>query len=217
MHHLPLTEASLIDAYMDLCSSEGRRPQTLAQFAVYLEQSEATVRALFPSLAALESQIFASFLEQTLALLHKSPEYAGYAASEKLLGLYYTCFELLTANRSYVLVVLPPDLRAVSQLPRLEKLHRAFVSHVQTLVPDLPTRLPSLPGQVPILAEGFWLQFLSILAFWQHDRSPAFEQTDVFIEKSVAASLEGLQLQPGRQLLDWGKFWGQSILGGLKP
>ena len=217
MHHLPLTETHVIDAYMDLCSSEGRRPQHLAAVAHHLGQSEATLRGLFASLTALESQIFASFLAHTLTLLNKSPEYPGYAASEKLLGLYYTFFELLSANRTYVQVVLPPDLRAVPQLPRLEKLHRAFVAHLKTFVLDLPSRLPPLPGQAPILAEGFWLQFLSILAFWQHDTSPAFEQTDVFIEKSVAASLESLQLQPGTQLLDWGKFWGQSILGGLKP
>jgi hypothetical protein len=216
MHHLPLTEAHVIDAYMDLCSSEGHRPQQLAALATHLGQREATLRALFPSLAALEAQIFATFLEHTLALLNKSPEYADYAASEKLLGLYYTFFELLTANRAYVQVVLPPDLRAIPQIPRLERLHRGFVAHLNTLVQDLPSRLPPLPGQAPLLAEGFWLQFLSILAFWQHDTSPAFEQTDVFIEKSVAASLESLQLQPGAQLLDWGKFWGQSILGGFK-
>jgi len=212
-----LSQDLLMEAYMNHWLEQGEPPRSMAQFAKTLARSESDLYAFFSSLPALETQIFKAFFSHSLDLLHKSPEYADYTASEKLLAVYYTFFELLSANRSYVLLALPADHRALQQWPRLSGLHRDFVAHLQTLLPEFPTPLPPWPGRDRLLAEAFWLQCLSLLVFWCHDSSPHFEQTDIFIEKSVAASLANLQLQPGPALWDWGKFCGKALLEQLKP
>jgi ubiquinone biosynthesis protein COQ9 len=45
-----------------------------------------------------------------------------------------------------------------------------------------------------------------ILKFWMEDESPAFEKTDIFIEKSVKASFELMNITPIESLIDLGKF-----------
>jgi ubiquinone biosynthesis protein COQ9 len=56
------------------------------------------------------------------------------------------------------------------------------------------------------LGELAWGQLLVTLAFWMKDTSSMFEKTDVFIEKSVHASFELIELSPFEKLVDLGKF-----------
>jgi hypothetical protein len=44
------------------------------------------------------------------------------------------------------------------------------------------------------------------IKFWVDDVSPAFEKTDIFIEKSVNASFELMNVAPLNHLIDFGKF-----------
>jgi hypothetical protein len=44
------------------------------------------------------------------------------------------------------------------------------------------------------------------LKFWLDDDSAAFEKTDIYIEKSVKASFELLNVAPLDSLIDFGKF-----------
>jgi hypothetical protein len=46
------------------------------------------------------------FTEKTIDLLHKNKEYEMYDMRSKMLSFYFTFFEILTANRSYVVMVL---------------------------------------------------------------------------------------------------------------
>lgn len=211
-----LNRERLIAAYMEHCLEQGQAPRSLAALAQSLNQPEQALQSHFKSLPALEAGVFEAFLSHSLDLLAQTPEYAGYSGSEKLLALYYTFFELLSANRAYVLLALPPDLRLLQQLPRLMGLQRAFTRHIASLLPDLDLPGPRLPGAGLLLAEGFWLQLLSLLVFWYRDNSDNFEQTDVFIEKSVAALLSSLRLQPGPALLDWGRFCATNVVSSLR-
>ena len=56
------------------------------------------------------------------------------------------------------------------------------------------------------LKESAWFQFLVTLKFWIDDDSPAFEKTDLFIEKSVKASFDLIDSTPLKSLIDLGKF-----------
>ncbi|MBF2054441.1 MAG: hypothetical protein IGS03_13395 [Candidatus Sericytochromatia bacterium] len=212
----PLSREALISAYMEHCLEQGQAPRSLEALAQTLGQPTQALKSHFKSLPALEAGVFEAFLSHSLALLEQTPEYASYSGSEKLLALYYTFFELLSANRAYVLLALPPDLRLLQQLPRLMGLQRAFTRHLASLLPDLDLPGPRWSGRDLLLAEGFWLQLLSLLVFWYRDDSPNFEQTDVFIEKSVAALLSSLRLQPGSALLDWGRFCATNVVSSLR-
>jgi aconitase B len=52
----------------------------------------------------------------------------------------------------------------------------------------------------------FWAQFMMILKFWIEDHSPSFEKTDIFIEKTVHASFDILNIKPVQSFLELGKF-----------
>jgi hypothetical protein len=56
------------------------------------------------------------------------------------------------------------------------------------------------------IQESAWIQFLITLKFWLDDDSAAFEKTDIFIEKSVKASFELMNIAPLESLIDFGKF-----------
>ena len=50
------------------------------------------------------------------------------------------------------------------------------------------------------------MQFLAIFKYWLDDCSNGFEKTDVFIEKSVKAGNDLIDLSKFSSLLDLGKF-----------
>ncbi|MBX9806916.1 MAG: TetR/AcrR family transcriptional regulator, partial [Flavobacteriaceae bacterium] len=60
--------------------------------------------------------------------------------------------------------------------------------------------------QEKAIQESAWIQFLITMKFWLDDESPAFEKTDIFIEKSVKASFELMNITPLDSLIDFGKF-----------
>ncbi|HQE34731.1 MAG TPA: TetR family transcriptional regulator C-terminal domain-containing protein [Flavobacterium alvei] len=60
--------------------------------------------------------------------------------------------------------------------------------------------------QEKAIQESAWIQLLVTLKFWLEDESPAFEKTDIFIEKSVKLSFELMNTTPLDSLIDFGKF-----------
>jgi hypothetical protein len=62
------------------------------------------------------------------------------------------------------------------------------------------------------IAEASWMQMLLVLKFWMDDTSPAFEKTDLFIEKSLNAGFDVLNLFNQQNILDLGKFiWKEKL------
>ena len=54
--------------------------------------------------------------------------------------------------------------------------------------------------------ESSWIQLVLTMKFWLDDTSASFEKTDIFIEKSVNARFDLLDVKPLKSLLDFGKF-----------
>jgi hypothetical protein len=62
------------------------------------------------------------------------------------------------------------------------------------------------------IAEASWMQMLLVLKFWMDDTSPAFEKTDLFIEKSLNAGFDVINLFNQQNILDLGKFiWKEKL------
>ena len=57
-----------------------------------------------------------------------------------------------------------------------------------------------------VVNESYWIQMLVTLKFWLDDESKDFEKTDLFIEKSIAASFELTSTTPLKSVIDFGKF-----------
>jgi hypothetical protein len=114
----------------------------------------------------------------------------------------------LTANRSYVLQSLKLDRNPLKNLVQLTSLRDSFKEYVsEILTDDYRLEQEKLQKfQEKAIQESAWLQLMMTIKFWMDDSSAAFEKTDIFIEKSVNASFELMNVKPLNHLIDFGKF-----------
>ena len=203
-----ITTNDLITSYMDHVLEHGEEPKSVYTFAKSINIEESKFYEFYGSFEALEKDIFKTFFENTLQVLDKSNEYQNFDARNKLLSFYYTFFENLTANRSYVIHTLHQHKKNLKGLKLLSELRKGFTSYIHTL--DIETldlknqRLDKI--QKRALQESAWMQLLLTMKFWMDDTSASFEKTDIFIEKSVNASFDVMNIAPIKSVIDLGKF-----------
>lgn len=203
-----ITREDIVSKYMEEVLEKGQKPKSVYHFAKENEFTEAEFYAFFGTLEGLEKEIFRLFFANTVDLLHKNADYHEYDMKNKMLSFYFTFFEILTANRSYVLQALKIDRNPLKNLVQLTSLREAFKEYVSEILTD-DYRLEQekfQKFQEKALQESAWLQLMMTIKFWIEDSSAAFEKTDIFIEKSVNASFELMNVAPMNHLIDFGKF-----------
>ena len=99
---IEITRTTIIGHYMDYVLLNGTKPHNVYQLMISNKLTEDKFYVFFTSFEQLENEIFVEFFNQTLLVLTKDENYENYPSKEKLLSFYYTFFEMLTANRSYV-------------------------------------------------------------------------------------------------------------------
>lgn len=185
-----------------------RFPVSVYKFCKAHKISEADFYAHFGSLENLRKEIWTSFFAQTLELLQKEQAYEGYGNREKMLSFFFTFFELLGLNRSYVLFALGHQKGQFQEMEQLKGLRREMKTYAKDLIlegnTEKSTRLTRHNPEV--FSEGAWLQLLFLLRFWTRDGSPGFEKTDMAIEKSVNTIFDVFDNTPLERVLDFGKF-----------
>lgn len=203
-----ITAQNIISFYMDYVLEHGTQPKSVYIFAKSNNFDEALFYSHFGSFEAVEKSIFRAFMEHTLMVLVSSEEYQHFDARHKLLSFYFTFFENLTANRSYVLFALQQHKNAMKNLSVLSGLKTEFSSYIGNLdIETLDLKEEHLTKfQRRALQESAWLQLLLTLKFWMDDTSASFEKTDIFIEKSVNTSFDVLNIAPLKSVIDLGKF-----------
>ncbi|WP_029272347.1 TetR family transcriptional regulator C-terminal domain-containing protein [Flavobacterium sp. KJJ] len=203
-----ITRDDIVSKYMDYVLEKGEKPKSVYHFAKVNDFTEAEFYTFFGTLEGLEKEIFRLFFVNTVDLLHKNSEYAAYNMKNKMLSFYFTFFEILTANRSYVLQSLKLDRNPLKNLVQLTSLREVFKEYVsEILTVDYRLEQEKLQKfQEKTIQESAWLQLMMTIKFWIDDSSPAFEKTDIFIEKSVNASFELMNVAPINHLIDFGKF-----------
>ena len=198
----------IIKWYTDYYLENGEAPKTVYQFAKANNFEEKDFYEFFGSFQAIENYVFKSFFDQTIDLLNKSEEYASFDARNKLLSFYYTYFEFLTANRSFVLSILKeagPSMKSLRALKELRSSFAEYVTELEIETLDLKQeKLEKLKDRS--IKESSWTQFLVTLNFWMDDSSAGFEKTDMFIEKSVNTAFDLMDVKPLKSVLDFGKF-----------
>ena len=127
---------------------------------------------------------------------------------EKMLTFFFTFFENLTLNRSYVLFIMNEHKYSMEGLSQLKGLRKRFKDFASTLIEERneEKNLKIFKYNAPLFSEGAWLQFLFILKFWMEDGSPGFEKTDIAIEKSVTTIFQIFESTPLEKIVDFGKF-----------
>ncbi|MCW5520270.1 TetR/AcrR family transcriptional regulator [Aureitalea sp. L0-47] len=198
----------VISAYMQYCLEHEKSPISVYKFCKENSFTEEQFYSFFGSFEGLQKEIWNSFFDSTMKLLHKQKEFEGFSNQEKMLSFFFTFFEMLTANRSYVLFALSEKkdmMKNMAQLKGLRGHIKEFASELIEIKND-EKQFNILKHPVSVFSEGAWLQTLFILKYWMEDTSPSFEKTDVVIEKSVRAIFDVFETTPLESLLDFGKF-----------
>lgn len=203
-----LSQEQIITLYMDYVLEHNQQPKTVYAFTKANNLEEQEFYAFFGSFEALEASIFKAFFDNTFKVLQDSENYLSFDARSKLLSFYFTFFENLTANRSFVLFTLNQHQNTLKNLKCLTQLRQAFKHYISQLDIDVvETKQEKIDKfQQQGIQESAWVQLLITIKFWMEDSSPAFEKTDIFIEKSVNTSFDVLNVAPLKSLLDLGKF-----------
>ncbi|AXT20339.1 TetR/AcrR family transcriptional regulator [Flavobacteriaceae bacterium AU392] len=203
-----VTSEAIITYYIDYVLENGENPSSVYKFSKDHNFEESEFYQFFSSFIAIEKEIFSQFLVNTLSLLEKNEEYTSFDARHKLLSFYFTFFEMLTANRSYVVYVLNKHKNTLKSLAALEGLRTHFKTYIDSLdIDKIELKQEKIQKiQEKSIQEGAWIQLLITLKFWLDDTSPSFEKTDIFIEKSINTTFDVINTQPLKSILDLGKF-----------
>lgn len=193
--------------YMTYILENNQTPTSVYHFCKENNVEEASFYSYFGNIQALQQSIFESYIDNTLSILRKSDEYESFDNRTKLLSFYYTFFEVLTVNRSFVTIVLE-NYKDVKNIKALGNLKSKFIQFIETLEIEIPDfKLDKIESiQHKTLKETAWIQLLFTIKFWLYDTSANLEKTDLFIEKSVNASFDLMDVKPVKSVMDFGKF-----------
>ncbi|MDV7187296.1 TetR family transcriptional regulator C-terminal domain-containing protein [Lutibacter sp. TH_r2] len=198
----------ILTLYMSYVLEHNTKPSSVYTFAKENKFEEAIFYNYFGSFEAIEKEIFNTFFKNTISILEKSKDYQTFDARNKLLSFYYTFFENLTANRSYVIATLDSKKLDLKKLDVLSSLKTSFTNYIDSLeIETIDLKQKNIAQiQQKSIKESAWIQLLITLKFWMNDTSASFEKTDIFIEKSVNTSFDVIDSTPLKSIIDLGKF-----------
>lgn len=206
---IPITEEKIFELYTDYILSHGEQPKSIYQFAKENKFEEQKFYDFFTSFDQLEKQILVKLFSKSLELVNEVNNGDGMTSKEKLLNVYYIFFENLTMNRSLVMMILGNQKLPLSKnLLSLKKIHQEYIKTLDfsswEILENAKENIKNTHEQ--IRENVLWLHLVSAIEFWKNDSSPAFEKTDIFIEKTIDTGFEFMDNEPLRKVFDLGKF-----------
>ncbi len=201
-------EARIQIAYMDFLLTQGKRPASVYKFCLDLGMKEDDFYSHFGSFDGLESQIWKGFIDRTVLRLKADDAYAAFSAREKMLAFYYSFFEDMKSNRSFVLLQLEHHQKPELVPGFLKTFKAAYEGYLEEVLMEgkgsgeiakriyLDKRYPKL----------FWIHLRFLLLFWKNDNSAAFQNTDAAIEKSVNLAFDLIGKGAVDTAFDFAKF-----------
>jgi hypothetical protein len=195
-------------AYMEYLLNHGQRPPSVFKFTLDLGLKEDAFYTHFGSFEGLERYIWKGFMERSLLRLKADKAYSAFSIREKALAFYYTFFEDLKPNRSFVLLQLDRQPRLELVPGYLKDFKAAYESHLTSLLSEGKTagEIANRPYLDKTYPQLFWFQMGFLLMFWKDDNSAAFEQTDAAIEKSVNLAFDLIGKGAVDTAFDFAKF-----------
>ena len=205
---MDITADKITELYMHYCLENNKKPESVYLFCKQIGIVEKEFYKYFSSIDSLEKSVFVSFHKLTAQLINQSGDMSSLGFRDKLLTYYYTYFEILTANRSYVVFALKEDKNKLNSLLKLKEFRTFFKVYIAEVSAGyLKVKSERIrKAQQDALEEGAWIQFLVTLKFLLDDESLGFEKTDLFIEKSIRATFDLIDTTPLESVIDFGKF-----------
>lgn len=203
-----INQHQILSFYVEDVLEQDSEPKSIYKFAKNHGFSENDFYNYFSSFEDIEKHFFVFLFEDSINLLKNSEQYSTYDARTQLLSFYFTYFEMLTANRSFVLLQLPHNSLELEKIKKLSNLKSLFIEFYNALaIEKLDLKKDKwMKMQDKGRGELAWIQFLMTLKFWMNDSSVAFEKTDIFIEKSIHSSFDLMNVTALKSALDFGKF-----------
>lgn len=204
----------IISWYMESVLINEKRPTSIFKFSKEHGITEAEFYESFSSFESLQIEIWNSFYYETVRVANQDEMYSEFSSKEKLLTFFFTFFEILTLNRSYILFISQENKDWTKNLSQLKELR----SHVKEFASDLVAEKDSGSNGSKIqstsrmlFSEGAWVQMLILMKYWLEDNSANFDKTDIAIEKSVRVLFDVFDTSAFESVLDFGKFlWKES-------
>lgn len=202
------TKEHIISIYMNFVLEHETVPKSVFKFCKENKIKEEEFYKVFGSFAGIQKSIWVTFFENTMNLLNQNDEFQQFSGKDKILTFFFTFFEMLKLNRSYVLFVLNEDNNPLKNLEQLKGLRSEIKDFAKELIEeDNSSKTIKITQHSPkLFSEGAWIQFLFLLKFWVEDTSADFEKTDIAIEKSVKTIFDVFDTAPLNSIIDFGKF-----------
>lgn len=204
-----ITEDKIFDLYGDYILNHGERPKNIYRFAKDNEFEEKDFYDYFSSFEQIEKSILVNLFDKSVELASEVNNSDKITSKEKILNVYFIFFENMTMNRSLVLMILGNNqLHSAKISNQLKETHRHFIKTLDfndwEMIQKAKDDVKNFHEKAR--EEALWLHLVSAIEFWKKDTSPAFEKTDIFIEKTIDTGFELIDNEPLRKVVDLGKF-----------
>lgn len=204
-----MTRTEILERYSDYLIEEGKEPATVYKFAKNLEISEEEFYVFFSGFQQIDGEIVTKLWDDSLRLARTIEGFDSMSAKEQLLNFYYIFFENLKMNRSLILLILKKHPQLSVYMSAM--LRGRLSEFTDTLNFNQPPHSEHLPKAVLELKERgknelLWKHFLSVIMFWIDDHSSNFQNTDLFIEKTIDTGFEVAEYNPANKIIDLAKF-----------
>lgn len=209
-------KAQIISWYMESVLTNEKKPTSVFKFSKDHGITEVDFYESFGSFEGLQMEIWNSFYYETIRLAHQDEAYSEFSSKEKMLTFFFTFFEILTLNRSYILFIAQDNKdwnKNLAQLKELRSLVKEFSNDISA-DDDLENNESKIRSTSrKLFSEGVWVQMLILIKYWLEDSSASFEKTDIAIEKSVRVIFDVFDTTAFESVVDFGKFlWKESNL-----
>jgi hypothetical protein len=204
-----ITQDKIFELYGDYILDYGERPKNIYRFAKDNDFEEKDFYDYFSSFEQIEKRMLANLFDKSVELASEVNNSDEVTSKEKLLNVYFIFFENMTMNRSLVLMILGNDkLQSMKISSQLKETHQNFIKTLDFNDWEIIKKSNEDIRNTHEKAreEALWIHLVSGIEFWKKDTSPAFEKTDVFIEKTIDTGFELMDNEPLRKLVDLGKF-----------
>lgn len=204
-----MTQKQILEYYSAYLIKHSERPKSFTAFASEIGVEESSIYEHFTSFSSMEAHILNHFVLNAIDLTKENfKELEHNIAKESMLTFYYSLMEVLTANRSLVLMILPSGQNFAARTNDFKVAKSSFLQFFGELNFEIPalTFVPESAVKNKAKETAVWGQFCSIIAYWVKDDSKSFEKTDVFIEKNLKLSFDLAESSVLESFVDFGKF-----------
>ena len=171
----------ILALYMEHVLEHEHFPSSVYKFCKENKIEETVFYQHYASLDTVKHSVWAAFFDNVHALLEKNEAFSSLSRKDRLLSFYYTFFEVLLLNRSYVLMALNQGDQPLKNLGQLKDLRKAVKRFAEELIEEgneNKSRFTTNP--VELFSEATWAQLLLLMKFWLSGCWPCLSIGDSF-------------------------------------